>query len=546
MRTPAQPKLGDRSSGLLLHPTSLPGPNGSGDLGEGAWDFLEFLEEAGQAWWQMLPVGPPGYGNCPYMAESAFAVDPHLIDLQELFGRLGLSPEAGLPAVGKKEAGRIRFEAAASYRDAGLRKASTAFFADAGAEERSEFERFVEAEGTWLRDFALFRALKEATGTSWTAWEPALRHRDAEAVARAYEDLREPVRHHAYLQYEAARQWRGLRERSAKKGVSLIGDIPIFVAHESADVWANPEVFSLDEQGQPTVVAGVPPDYFSATGQRWGHPLYRWDVLRERGYGWWMARFRRTLALFDVVRIDHFIGFVRYWEIPASSETAVNGRWVQGPGEEFFHRLREELGRIPVIAEDLGTVTEEVVSLREKFRMPGMRVLQFAFGGDARTNDHLPHLHTRPNVVYTGTHDNDTTVGWYRDLRKRAGLNGNGRSGEGADTADRAAGPAPGKGEAEARRAARREHEFLLSYLGTKGKDVHWDMIRLAHGSVADIAMIPAQDLLGVGSEARMNMPSAATGNWAWRMPEGALTPAIAARLRSLTETYGRLLPREA
>jgi 4-alpha-glucanotransferase len=520
------PKLGDRASGILLHFTSLPGPHGCGDLGAGTRAFLDFLHASGQAWWQMLPVGPPGYGNCPYMASSSLAINPHLLDLDELFRRLGL-PGSDLGRAPDANPARLDYEAMRIFRDERLHRASRAFFAQAGVRERSAYQAFCAAEEDWLEDYALFCACKDRTGgASWTTWDPAVRRREPAALARAREDLQEGIRHHSYMQYELMRQWSLLRLKASERGVGLIGDIPIFVAHECADVWANPEVFCLDEAGQPTVVAGVPPDYFSPTGQRWGHPLYRWEVLRERGYDWWMSRFRRALDLFDVVRIDHFIGLHRYWEIPASSPTAEAGRWMPGPGEDFFNVLLEQMGQIPVIAEDLGLVTDAVVALRERFRLPGMRVLQFAFGGDPRLNDHLPHRHDRRCVVYTGTHDNDTTLGWYHDLLGRAAL------------------PAGERGDSSGD-AARREKELLFRYLGGEGGDIAWEMIRLAESSVADLAVIPAQDILGLGSQARMNLPSAATGNWEWRMLDGALTPAMAEKLRLLTYTFGRLRARE-
>jgi 4-alpha-glucanotransferase len=333
----------------------------------------------------------------------------------------------------------------------------------------------------------------------------------------ARHELAAEIRYHHFVQYEFARQWSGFRDRCRVLGVGLIGDMAIYVAHESADVWASPELFHLDETAQPALVAGVPPDYFSVTGQRWGHPTYRWDRMRENGYRWWAARLGRVLGNFDAVRLDHFIGFQRYWEIPASCPTAVEGRWVDGPGAELFDVLQRELGQMPVIAEDLGAVTPEVIALRQRFGFPGMRVLQFAFGGDPAENDHLPHRYPFSCVVYTGTHDNDTARGWYASL--------------GADVAAKKDGAA-------------REQAFLGKYLGRSPAEIHWDLVRLAFGSTADLAIVPMQDLLGLGAEGRMNTPGVASGNWEWRMAESAYDDRIGTRLRDLAGTFGRLAPK--
>jgi 4-alpha-glucanotransferase len=502
---PALSALGDRRSGVLCHLTSLPGPYGCGDLGEEAHRFVEFLASAGQAWWQMLPVGPPGYGNAPYMASSAFAIAPFFLSLGWLY-REGLLDRGDLEGYSAPRPGLVDYPAMSQFREERLRRASATFFGRRGQGRRAEFESFCAASAGWLADHALFAALKEETQqASWTAWEEGLRRRDPKALERARGRLSDAVRHHSFVQWALAQEWDALRRHGSSLGVGLIGDVPVFVAHESADVWANPGCFYLDREGQPTVVAGVPPDYFSVTGQRWGHPLYRWEELKKAEYGWWMARMRRTLDLFDVVRIDHFIGFQRYWEIPASCPTAVEGRWMAGPGADFFEVMLEKVGRAPIIAEDLGLVTEDVILLRERFGFPGMKVLQFAFGGDHRENVHLPHWYTRGTVAYTGTHDNDTTVGWFHSMEY------------------------PG------------EREFCLRYLNSDGREIHWDMIRAVHASAADLSVIPVQDVLGLGSEARMNRPSIATGNWEWRLPEGILGDAAGGRLRYLTDIYQRL-----
>ncbi len=519
---PPQPRLSDRRSGVLLHITSLPGPYGSGDLGGETARFLDFLAAAGQAWWQMLPIGPPGLSYCPYMAASAFAVDPHLIDLDALREE-GLLSESDLRPDFPGSAPHADFARSGRFRDLRLEQAYTAYSADAGRVERRELEEFQVAEAGWLTDAALFQALKQENGgATWTDWEPGIRGREPIALARARERLAEPVRRYAWGQYVLARQWNKLRAESRARGIGLIGDLPIFVAHESADVWAHPEIFWLDENGRPQFVAGVPPDYFSATGQRWGHPLYRWDVLRDRNYGWWIARLRRTLSLFDAVRLDHFIGFQRYWEIPASSPTAIGGRWQPGPAERFFDTVLSELGDVPLIAEDLGSVGDDVIVLRRRYGLPGMRVLQFAFSGDPQ-NDHLPHRYEQCLVVYTGTHDNDTTAGWFGELTARAAESDPARSREAEE--------------------ARRDRDFVLRYLGLPegSGDLHWRLIRTALASVANLAVIPAQDLLGLGSEARMNKPSESDGNWEWRLAPGALDEGIAARLCGLTSIYGRL-----
>jgi 4-alpha-glucanotransferase len=493
------PKLNDRTSGILLHPTSLPSEPGSetGDLGPEARRFVDFLVDAGQSWWQTLPVGPTGYGNSPYSAQSAFAGNPSLVSLDNLIDENLIDADHG---------GRPRHE---------LLRAAFATFRQRRPDPR--FEAFVAEAAPWLEDFALYRAIKRAHGeTQWTLWEPELRDREPGALARARAAFADEIGYVRFQQWRFMSDWRDLTAYAHERGVGLIGDIPIFVAHDSADVWQHRELFHLDGAGQPTIVAGVPPDYFSKTGQRWGNPLYRWKRLRARGYGWWVDRLRALLAEFDAVRLDHFIGYVRTWAIPAAEPIAINGRWMKGPGADFFQVMRDALGgELPLIAEDLGAVTPAVRALRARFGLPGLKILQFAFGTDPQGPDFLPHNYTRRAVVYTGTHDNDTTAGWFHD------------PGSGTRT--------PAQAEAE-RRAA-------LAYLGSEGdpSEIHWKMIRAATMSVANLVVVPAQDLLGLGTEARMNRPGTATGNWGWRLPRGALGPALAARLRKLAATYGRL-----
>jgi 4-alpha-glucanotransferase len=499
------PHLDARASGVLLHLTSLPGPHGSGDLGEEARRFIDFLEAAEQSYWQMLPVGPTGYGNSPYSAQSAFAGNPLLLALQPLVdtGLLAREELADVPAF---EAERVDFAAVERFRTQCLRRAY-----ERGKGSR-QLAHYCEREREWLADYALFRALKSAhAGVEWTRWEPALRDREPAALARATRELAEPIGFRSFEQFLFAEQWQALREYANAHGVALIGDIPIFLAHDSADVWQHRELFQLDGDGLARVVSGVPPDYFSATGQRWGNPLYDWEKLRQTGYHFWIERMRRTRALFDVVRLDHFIGFERYWEIPADEPTAVKGRWSPGPSDALFEALRDALGETAFIAEDLGEVTPEVKALRDRWNMPGIRILQFAFGGDPSASDFLPHHYVRRTVVFTGTHDNDTTVGWF--------FGGDSRPSE----------------------QVAREQAAVLAYLGrSDAEDIHWAMIRCCLASVADTAIIPMQDLLGLDSSARMNRPGAHAGNWEWRAAAGAASPTLAHKLATLTRTYSR------
>lgn len=459
----------------------------------------------------MLPVGPPGYGESPYSAQSAFAGHPMLVSPEGL-ARAGWLDDASLAPATPLPAARMDFAAAEAHRARLLRAAFATFSArprDAG------FDAFCDENAPWLDDFALFRALKrEHGGVAWTQWPAGARRRDPAAMDAARGRLAGEIEFEKFVQYAFELEWQSLRAHAAQRGIGLIGDVPIFAAHDSADVWQNPRDFFLDADGAPSYVAGVPPDYFSATGQRWGNPLYRWRRMRKGGYAWWIRRLRTTLRRFDAVRLDHFIGFKRYWQIPASEPTAVVGRWIAGPGSDFFDAVCSELGELPLIAEDLGVTSPAVAALRDRYGMPGIKILQFAFGSDPSAPDFLPHNYPRRAVVYTGTHDNDTTVGWFRD---RGGA-GNTRT----------------AAQAEAERRA------CLRYLGSHGEEIHWDMIRAALASVARLALFPMQDLLGLGSEARMNLPGTATGNWTWRFEDGASTPALAERLADLTRAYGR------
>ena len=493
-----------RTSGILLHLTSLPTPFGIGDLGPGACRFIDFLQAAGQGLWQVLPLGPTGYGDSPYQPLSVFAGNPLLLSPEAMVAD-GWLPEAELEAPNFPE-NHVDYAAVISWKQALLQSAYRYFQAQASPEQHAELAAFCTQQQHWLSDYGLFVALKARFQSSWTDWEPELVRREPAALAHWRNELAAEIELEAFKQFQFFSQWAGLRRYAHERGVYLIGDMPLFVAHDSADVWAHQEWFYLDPDGRPTVVAGVPPDYFSATGQRWGNPLYRWDVLAEQGYGFWVERLRLLLSLVDQVRLDHFRGFEAYWEISAEEPTAINGRWVPGPGHGLLEMLRTTLGRLPLIAEDLGLITPPVHALRDAFDLPGMAVLQFAFesdGSDLGDSPLLPHNHRRCMVVYTGTHDNDTTVGWWQD-------------------------------RAHAQRA------FTCRYLHTDAEVVHWDLIRCAQASVAGLAVIPLQDLLGLGSEARMNQPSLPTGNWAWRYTEGALSADLAVRLHELSKLYGR------
>ncbi len=491
-----------RSSGVLLHPTALPGPFGIGELGSHAEHWIDFLEASGQRAWQVMPLGPTGYGDSPYQSFSAFAGNPYLISLERLrtAGWLFDDDLEGVPF----DDARVDYGHVIDFKLDRLTRAAQRFLRDASDETRGEFEAYCERHAEWLDDFTLFMALKEEHGgRSWDAWPAPLRDRAPAALDEARERLADEVVRQRLWQFWFDQHWAQVRAYASAKGVGIIGDLPIFVAYDSADTWANRELYFLDEKGVPTVIAGVPPDYFSDTGQRWGNPLYRWKRMAEDGFAWWLARIRATLHFVDVMRIDHFRGFAGYWEIPASEPTAVKGRWVKGPGQPFFDAVREGLGELPIIAEDLGVITPDVEALREANGLPGMKVLQFAFAGGPE-DPYLPHNYEHNCVVYTGPHDNDTTNGWYAQ--------------------------APGE-----------ERDFVRRYLARSDENVAWEFWRLASASVADTAVAPLQDLLGLGSEARMNTPGTAAGNWAWRFSWEMLPDWLAPQLRELAELYGRV-----
>jgi 4-alpha-glucanotransferase len=492
-----------RQSGVLLHPTSLPGPHGSGDLGPAAYHFVDWLQSAGQQLWQILPLGGIGPGNSPYMSSSAFAGNLLLIDLADL-RREGWLQDADLVPDAAFNSRRQDYAVVWPWRMERLARAARAFAqAPQTPQHQQDFAVFCAAQQDWLDNYTLFMALAEHhAGQDWCDWPNGLAQRDPNAMAQARAQHAPRIAFWKFCQWRFFTQWQRLRTYANGRGVRIVGDAPIFIALQSAEVWARQDLFDLNPDGRPRVVAGVPPDYFSATGQRWGNPLYRWAAHAAEDYAWWTERIHRTFELVDIVRIDHFRGFASYWEIPAEAPTAIEGQWLPGPGAALFNAIQAALGPLAIIAEDLGVVTPDVEALRSTFAFPGMRVLQFAFGGDS-TNSFLPHRHARDTVVYTGTHDNDTTVGWWAYISE-----------------------------------AERQH--VRDYLGVDGHDIHWDLIRAACASVADTAIHPMQDILGLGTEHRMNFPGKAEGYWEWRFDWSEVNPSHAARLLQLCRLYGR------
>lgn len=493
-----------RRSGILLHPTSLPGPHGSGDLGASAYHFVDWLVAGKQSLWQVLPLGDVGIGNSPYMSPSAFAGNVLLVDLVQLRDA-GWLDEDDVASDASFDAHRVDHAAVGQFRMVRLRKAARRFLAAASAGERAAFEAFCEAERDWLDDYALFRALEHFCGSDvdWPDWTPPLAQRDERALKSEAKIFAEEIAFWKFSQWCFDSQWRRLKAYANERGIEIVGDVPIFVAMQSADVWARRELFRLDSLGNPSVVSGVPPDKFSSTGQRWGNPLYRWEAHDAEGYRWWVARMKRALALYDLVRIDHFRGFEAYWEIPAESESAMDGRWRPGPGTALFEALRAELGTLPFIAEDLGVITPEVNELRKSQGLPGMRILQFAFDFN-QDNPYLPHNFKPDTVVYTGTHDNDTTRGWWNAL-------------------------------------ADHERDYVRRYLAVSGEWIHWDMIRAAMSSVAAFAIAPMQDVLGLDSAHRMNRPGLAEGSWGWRFTWDQVEGWRAGFLAEMAQLYGRM-----
>ncbi|MHC5743006.1 MAG: 4-alpha-glucanotransferase [Nostoc sp.] len=493
-----------RSSGILLHPTSFPSRFGIGDLGLEAYRFIDFLKESHQQYWQVLPLGPTGYGNSPYMCYSAMAGNPLLISPEKLLEEGLLSEEdfANLPGFPVE---KVDFDQVVPIKIGLLKKACDNFRTNATPIQQKEFAGFCDSKAYWLDNYALFMALKDANeNANWHAWKPEFVKRDPQALEQAQHRLNGEIYYYKFVQFEFFRQWSDLKSYANMRGIDIIGDIPIYVAHDSADVWAHPDIFCLDEEtGAAAQMAGVPPDYFSATGQLWGNPVYNWEELQKQDFKWWVQRFEAMLDYVDIIRIDHFRGFEAYWSVPQGEETAMNGKWVEAPGDAFFAVIREKLGKLPVLAEDLGVITPEVEALRDKYEFPGMKVLQFAFGSDP-SNPFLPFNYPRNAVVYTGTHDNDTTVGWFNSANDN-------------------------------------EKHNLWLYLGCISPEgIQWDLIRLALSSIANQAIIPLQDVLGLGNEARMNFPSVAEGNWEWRYQAGALTDELRDRLKVLTRLNGR------
>jgi 4-alpha-glucanotransferase len=490
-----------RSTGVLLHPISLPSRGGIGDLGPAAYEFLDFLAQARQGLWQVLPLNPPANGNSPYSSTSAFAGNALLISLERLAEKGWLDPASlsGQSAnVGAIDYDRVRREKLPV-----LNLAANNFLERAGADARSRFDRFCQENSWWLDDYVLFDTLRRQHGNSWNQWPSPLARRESSAIEIARRELASDISVCRALQFFFWEQWHALRHYCAQKSIRVVGDIAIFVDYESADVWAHRDLFRLRDDLQPDVVSGVPPDYFSATGQRWGNPLYNWDTMRRNEYRWWIQRLRWATQTCDFIRLDHFRGFAQFWEIPADEPTAIKGRWVDGPGDEFFFKLNDALGGLPFFAEDLGLITPDVVALRDRHHIPGMAVLQFAFG-DAGAHAYLPHRLTTNHVIYTGTHDNDTTLGWWLGLDEKI-------------------------------RGA------VLGLIGCCNDGANWGLIRLAQSSPANFSVVPLQDVLGLGSEARLNTPSTHTGNYHWRCPPGALKPELAAKLATLAEVTDRL-----
>ena len=503
-----------REGGILLHPTSLPGRFGIGDLGQGAIAFIQFLEEAGLRLWQILPLGPTGYGNSPYQTLSAFAGNHLLISLDRLVEE-GLLKASDLDNLPEFPADHVDYGRVIPIKTKLLQQASHNFHEQNFPELQAAFDAFCQANHFWLEDYALFRAIKDFhKGSQWTAWPAELVGREPAALEHWRQKLALDIAAIRFEQFLFYKQWHAIKEFANSKSIKIIGDIPIFIAHDSADVWANQHLFFLDAHGEPESVAGVPPDYFSKTGQRWGNPLYRWDLMPQDNYSWWLARLSTTLHFVDIIRLDHFRGFEAYWEVPAREETAIHGRWVKGPGAHFFHAAQHALGDLPILAEDLGIITAEVAALRDQFGFPGMRILQFGFDEDEGSRFFLPHNYPRNCVVYTGTHDNDTCVGWFTSE--------------------------DGGHSTRSMHEVRKERERAIKYMGCDHKNVHWQFIRLAFSSIANQAIVPMQDVLGLGTEARMNLPGKPDGNWEWRYQAQMLAPEIKYKLAEYIDLYDR------
>jgi 4-alpha-glucanotransferase len=494
----------ERSSGILFHPTSLPGKYGIGTLGKEAYAFIDFLKKSRQKLWQIFPLGPTGYGDSPYQSFSSFAGNPYLIDFDLLIEAHLLSEEDLRDVFFGDNEEYIDYGAIYNQKYPLLRKAYENFKSSDNHEMRENLEHFKRENASWLNDYSLYISLKNHfNGLPWNEWAHDIKNREHGAMEHYKNELADDIEYHNFIQFLFFKQWGDVKRYANENGIKIIGDIPIFVAADSSDAWANPEIFLFDEERKPVKVAGVPPDYFSATGQLWGNPLYNWQKLKETNYSWWVERVRANLSTCDIIRIDHFRGFEAYWAVPYGDETAINGQWEPGPGIDLFNAIKSQLGELPIIAEDLGLMTQGVIDLREATGFPGMKILGFAFDS-GEENDYLPHTYTKNCVVYTGTHDNDTLIGWFQKAKEE-------------------------------------DRQFARDYLNSRSDDeIHWDAIRGAWSSVANMAISPVQDFLGLGSEARINTPGVAAGNWQWRLRHGVLTDELAERIAKLTRVYSR------
>ena len=494
----------ERSSGILFHPTSLPGKYGIGTLGKEAYAFIDFLKKSRQKLWQIFPLGPTGYGDSPYQSFSSFAGNPYLIDFDLLIEAHLLSEEDLRDVFFGDNEEYIDYGAIYNQKYPLLRKAYENFKSSDNHEMRENLEHFKRENASWLNDYSLYISLKNHfNGLPWNEWAHDIKNREHGAMEHYKNELADDIEYHNFIQFLFFKQWGDVKRYANENGIKIIGDIPIFVAADSSDAWANPEIFLFDEERKPVKVAGVPPDYFSATGQLWGNPLYNWQKLKETNYSWWVERVRANLSTCDIIRIDHFRGFEAYWAVPYGDDTAINGQWEPGPGIDLFNAIKSQLGELPIIAEDLGLMTQGVIDLREATGFPGMKILGFAFDS-GEENDYLPHTYTKNCVVYTGTHDNDTLIGWFQKAKEE-------------------------------------DRQFARDYLNSRSDDeIHWDAIRGAWSSVASMAISPVQDFLGLGSEARINTPGIAAGNWQWRLRHGVLTDELAERIAKLTRVYSR------
>ena len=493
-----------RTSGILLHPTSLPSPYGIGDLGKAAYDFIDFLEKAGQHLWQILPLTPTGYGNSPYSSFSAFAGQPLLISPEHL-EKMGLLEEWELDTAPENNEDLVEYDKVSKWKTQIFKLAFSRFEMKEDKELKKQYRQFVKENTYWLNDYAIYMACRDMQGQKeWFKCDEKYRKSTQKVKAELKKTLKDEIKYYCFIQFLFYKQWAELKVYANEKGIKIIGDMPLFVSLDSADVWANPKLFQLDSKGYPTKVAGVPPDYFSETGQLWGNPLYNWEVHEKNQFQWWVARVRHQLALSDYLRIDHFRGLESYWAVPAEEETAINGTWVKAPGKALFETIEQELGKgLPIIAEDLGTITPEVIELRDHFGFPGMKILQFAFESEEESS-FLPHQFTTTNCVcYTGTHDNNTTRGWYDS-------------------------------------ASEYSRDKVRRYMNTDANSIHWDFLRTCLGTIADYAIIPMQDILGLGEEGRMNVPGVAENNWAWRYRKEDISDGLAEGLKETTKLYGR------